>query len=355
MQLISWQMARLGSRFSLLFEPYYRRVMHSALGRLLDEPLDLMVGLVEPDGTERTLPFGKRGEPFHRPEQFERINSITYRGYSLAYHLRFEFNIHSVFYPQDEDLCLMPAFYLEMRVNPADNVRAAQSADVRPSSVRLLLRVARPQTQIHAQSTDGVGQIDLTYSNTTIARSATADAQPPTTAHASASVNVAERIVSLNRGAVVEDDGNGMTLELPVTEVGSGAKWRLVWGAYCGDNVLPAATGEGTDVGRFRYTDHLHSLDEVIGDAIEHRDDRLTRSRRFERVLEQAPLRRAQRHLVHQGFQNFLSNTFWCRQAKGKRGQATSSGEEGGLAPFSVEDAGKTSQSPGLSEAPIDR
>src|SRR5690554_2899334 len=108
MQLMSWMIARLGSRFGLLFEPYQRRVMHSALGRFLDRPLDLMVGLEEPDGTRRVLPFTTDGQLLTDPEQFERINSITFRGYSEKYNLRFEFNVHSVFYPQDERLCLLP-------------------------------------------------------------------------------------------------------------------------------------------------------------------------------------------------------------------------------------------------------
>ena len=50
MQLMTWPMGRLGSRFALLFEPARRRVLHSAVGRFLDRPLDLAVGLVEPGG-----------------------------------------------------------------------------------------------------------------------------------------------------------------------------------------------------------------------------------------------------------------------------------------------------------------
>ena len=73
MQSMTWTMSRLGSRFNLLFEPYKNRVMHSALGRFLDQPLDLMVGLVEPDGTQRVLPFTLKGEPLANPEQFERM------------------------------------------------------------------------------------------------------------------------------------------------------------------------------------------------------------------------------------------------------------------------------------------
>ena len=55
MQLMTWLLSRLGSRFALVFEPYRRRVLHAGLGRYHDLPLDLKVGFVEPDGTERVL------------------------------------------------------------------------------------------------------------------------------------------------------------------------------------------------------------------------------------------------------------------------------------------------------------
>jgi hypothetical protein len=308
---MSWQIARMGSRFSLFFEPHHRRVMHSALGRLLDRPLDLMVGMVEPDGTERALPFSRDGEPFYHAEQFERSNSITFRGYSPAYTLSYEFNVHSVFYPQDERLCLMPAIYLEIRINPAADIHRIETVRDRPSKVQLFLRIARPDTQVSASAPDGVAQIDLNYANALTIHRHDGQTDPPQPPPDAPSVSVAERIVSLNREAQPDPDGCGLTLELPVSEVGSGIKWRLVWGAYCADDVMAVASGDPNEHGRFRYTRYWSDLDAVMEDAVTNRDDRLARSRLFERAIEQAPLRMAQRHLVHQSFQSFLANTFW--------------------------------------------
>ena len=96
------------------------------MGRLLDRPMDLCVGMVEPDGTERTLPFTSIGKPLVNCEQFERFNSITYRGYSGKHNIRFELNIHSPFYPQDEKLCLLPVVYLEFRVHHVIHARWRQ-------------------------------------------------------------------------------------------------------------------------------------------------------------------------------------------------------------------------------------
>jgi len=284
--------------------------MHSALGRLLDEPLDLMVGIVEPDGTERVLPFSQAGQPFYNPEQFERLNSITFRGYSPAHRLRFEFNVHSVFYPRDEQLCLMPAIYLEMRVNPAEKIRDIAPATGRSTKVRLFLRIGRDDTTIRTSEADGLTSIDLSYRNSLAVRYCGHEAPPPQPD--APSVEASERIVSLNPEAEPEAGGNGLTIELPVSEVGSGIKWRLVWGAYCGDPIMSVATGNEQDDGRFRYTRYWDSLNSVMADAVEHRDERLARSRLFEKAIDQTPLRMAQRHVMHQAYQCFLANTFWC-------------------------------------------
>jgi hypothetical protein len=323
MQLMTWTMSRLGSRFNLLLEPYQRRVMHSALGRFLDAPLDLMVGMVDPDGVERVLPFTTRGVTLHNCEQFDRVNSITYRGYSEKYRLRFEFNIHSVFYPQDERLCTMPAFYLEMRANPVARVRWEPQQQPQPKSVTLFIRLRRPDTAIRAAVEDDRAAIDLTYENSLTPRM-TYTHETKADAPGERRVQVAERIVSLNQGCTASPEGDGLMLDIPVSPTGSGIKWRLVWGAFCGDPVLDVAPPDQPDdprIARFRYLRDWSSLDQVIHDAIHDRDENLAYSRRFEKVIEQTPMGQSQRHLINQSFQNWLSNTFWCdvepRQFKG--------------------------------------
>ncbi|NJL30765.1 MAG: hypothetical protein HC898_03565 [Phycisphaerales bacterium] len=234
---MTWTLGRLGSRFNLLLEPCQRRVMHSALGRFLDAPLDLMVGLVEPDGIERVLPLSTRGTPLLNCEQFARVNSITFRGFSENYGLRFEFNLHSVFYPQNEDLCTLPAFYLEMRVNPCSRVRWCVPKGSTPENVKLFIRLQRPDTRISASiDNDGLqGRIDLAYANRLEPVGDAVGSTPRREPRNSSMVNVLERIVSLTPGAVPDADGQGLTIDLPVTEEGSGIKWRLVWGAYVND------------------------------------------------------------------------------------------------------------------------
>ena len=323
MQLMSWTVARLGSRFQLLFEPHKRQIRHSALGRFLDQPVDLMVGLIEPDGTERVLPFSQRGSLLCNCEQFERLNSITYRGYSEKYRLRFEFNIHSVFYPQDEALCTMPAFYMEMRVTQSPNVRLLRPAGKRPGKVKMFIRLARPDTQIVATSDHG-GRIDLTYQCPTVPKSDDGVGHfGKPLKQEDCWVPAREQIASLNAGCTVDPDGRGLTYEMPVTEESSGTKWRLVWGAHCGEPVLRVNQDKKVRQARLLYASRLPNIEAVMKDAIDHRDDRLGHSRRFEKLFDQASLIVSQRHLICQTWHSFLSNTFWCQLDDGETGAVT--------------------------------
>ncbi len=318
MQLMTWNLGRLGSRFGLQFEPYNRRVMHSGLGRFLDKPLDLAVGLVEPDGQQRVLPFTMDSdhmgvEQFSNCEQFDRMNSITFRGYSERYRLRFEMNVHSVFYPQNELLSTMPAFYLELRVSPEKNFRNLEPVGPTPKEVELFIRVRRGDTQITAA--DGGLRLDYTVPLAPLdpwerpGESADRVAQAPV-------AQVHDRLVSLNPEAVPVPTGNGLTLKLPVTESSSGVKWRLVWASHCADPVLDIRHRGAVRPAWLRYTEHWADVDQVVDEALRTRDERLALSRRFEKLLEQAPLDAAERHLGHFSYQNFLCNTFWCTTAE---------------------------------------
>ncbi|MCC5827832.1 MAG: DUF4965 domain-containing protein [Phycisphaeraceae bacterium] len=322
MQLMTWTLSRFGSRFNLLMEPYRRRVMHSAVGRFLDQPMELMVGLVQPDGEERVMPFCSEGRLFYNCEQFERVNSVTYRGLCEKYRLRFEFNIHSVFYPQEEALCTIPAFYLEMRANPVDRIRWRQRFEKLPEKVRLFIRLRRPDTRItiHDEAGDaahGHGGIELDYKATMRpkrdAEAMLSDEPAVNEGEDVWSVACRERIVSLNPGVEAHPAGDGLVIDLPVSEADSGIKWRLVWGAHVDEPILHLRSrDESTREARFKYTRRWADLDAVMKDAIANRDQRLIQSRHFEKLIDVAALTASQRHLICQSFQSFNSNTWWC-------------------------------------------
>ena len=305
MQLMSWPIARMGSRFGFFFEPHKRRVMHGTLGRFLDRPMHLRVGLVEPDGTERILPFASDGKDLINCEQFERFNSITFRGYSPAAGVRFELNIHSPFYPQHEKLTILPAYFFEIRTTAVKHARWRRDTEA-AQSVEVFFEIERIGTQVSCHD----GEINLDYdSSLTMPRSDLRGTPRGDTFDPEKTVRCQERIESLNPGTRTTE--KGLRLMMPVTEEGSGRKWRMIWGGFCGENIMQVGDeGEVFDA-RFRYTEHWQNLDEVMQAAREKRDDHLILSRRFEKTLQQAPLDTNQEHLVNMGFQAWSANAFW--------------------------------------------
>ena len=322
---MTWQLARLGSRFGLLFEPYKQRVMHSAMGRFLDRPLDLCVGMVEPDGAERVLPFTQHGRPLVNCEQFERFNSITFRAYSENLGVRFELNLHAPFYPQDEKLCTMPVFYLECRVHHMVHARWRKQQHERAvDAVKLFIRLSRPDTEVAASDS----RIDLSYANHLTFNPDRGSPFPEKNLppREGPTVGVSERIVSLTPGAVATSQGDGLEITMPVTMPDSGLKWRLVWCAHVADPVMQVGRvcdavsekdgGSGKATARefdatFRYVDHWSTLDALVDDALATRDDHLAHSRRTEKLIQQAPLNLPQAHLLNQSWQSYLANTWW--------------------------------------------
>ena len=357
MQPMSWNLSRLGSRFGLLLEPHLNRVMHGATGRFLDQPLDLAVGLVDSEGRERLLPFtrdarrpampgapSEDAEPRQRPgsaggdrppplvfynvEQFDRLNSVTFRGYAEQERLRFEFNLHAPFYPQSRRLSITPAFYLEVRVHAVERIRKLRASHPVPEEVELFIRLKRPGTRLR----EGPNTLDLAY-DAPRGRSDGVAFGPDEASADQRMVTARERLISLNPDTHTWCEGStgGLNLRLPVTPPGSGTKWRLVWAAHVADPVLDVGrTGSNGQrlmcPAQFAYTDYYADVDAVATAAVQNRDDWLALSRLFERVVDQAPLDQAQQHLLNQSFQNYLLNTFWCTGRDASR-QADFNGE----------------------------
>lgn len=291
--------------------------MHSGLGRFFDAPLDLGVGIIEPDGNERVLPFTQHGKTLYNCEQNARMNSITFRGYSEQANLRFELNFHSPFYPQNERLCLLPVMYMELRVTWMDHIRWRSKKQPPLDKVKLFIRLNRPDTNITAND----GQIDLNYNvnldpkyiplddPTGDERSILADDFPR---ESLGQATIHERIQSINEEEQAEvyntEHGTGLILELPVTSSNSSKKWRLIWATHTNDNILNIYDQPAKP----RYMRYWDNINQVVERAIETRDENLLKSRFFEKTMEQSPMYRAHWHLTVMAFQSYLTNTFWC-------------------------------------------
>ncbi|MER3474018.1 MAG: hypothetical protein C4335_08285 [Armatimonadota bacterium] len=116
MNLFCTAVSRLGSRFTLVFEPYAKHVLHSALGRWIDLPLELTIGVQTEAGEVLALPFTREGTPFDAVEQELQMCGVRYTAHSVKYGIRATLEVTAPFYPHDVLLSTAPVFYFTLTV-----------------------------------------------------------------------------------------------------------------------------------------------------------------------------------------------------------------------------------------------
>lgn len=299
MNLFCTSVSRLGSRFTLLFDPYARHVLHSALGRWIDLPIELTIGIQTEEGEVIALPFTKEGTSFDAVEQDVRLCGVRYTAHSVKHGVRAVLEVVAPFYPHDVLISTAPLFYFTLSIQSQPRLFWTSC----PNPIqrgKLVVRVKR-----EGLNTAPVGNmlaIDYTLSRVLAdsgelvpAGDFLAGETPP---------HVQERIVPLVDGVSVEDGGISLPFDLTT---GEGATLRFAWCAYVSDPVLNVF---GKPM-RLLYARHFASIDEVVGFAKEREHENLRKTALVESLLDEASLSKSQLDLIRFSFQNFLLNSWW--------------------------------------------
>ncbi len=299
MNLFCTAVSRLGSRFTLVFDPYAKHVLHSALGRWIDLPLDLTIGIQSEEGEVVALPFTKEATPFDAVEEELRLCGVRYTAHSLKLGIRATLEVSAPFYPHDALTSTAPVFYFTLSVQPQP--RLFWSGCQNPiQRGRLVVRLTRDG--LSTKSAGDALAIDYTLSHVLAdsgelvpAGDFLASDSPP---------HVQERIVPLVDGVSVESNGISLPFDL---SRGEGNTLRFAWCAYVGDPVLNVF---GKPM-RFLYTRHFAGIDEVVRFAKERVEENLRKTALVESLLDEASLSKSQLDLIRFSFQNFLLNSWW--------------------------------------------
>lgn len=303
MNLHATPVSRLGSRFTLVFEPYAKHVLHSALGRWIDLPLDLILGVETEGGEVVALPFTREAAPFDAVEQELRLCGVHYTAHSVQYGLRLEVEITAPFYPQDARISTAPLFYFTLKVQPQSRLFWTSCRNPVQRG-RLVVRLKREGAKIDVAGDSLV--ITYLVSHTADERFSIRDftlGDTPPVAY--------ERIIPLTEGAEVEDSGLALPFDFLREEQ---ATLRLAWCAYVDQPVLEVF---GKPM-RFLYTRHFASADEVARFAQEEAETLLRKTDLVESLLDEASLSKSQLDLIRFSFQNFLLNSWWVVDEQGE-------------------------------------
>lgn len=291
--------SRLGSRFTLVFDPDARHVLHSALGRWLDFPTDCAIGVESEDGEVRALPFTRRFPLFEVTEQHLRLCGVSYTARSVALGIGLRADIVAPFYPRDEWASLAPLFVVRLEVFP----QGERVFWTTPSRVtqrgRVFLRLQRDGLHF----TPAHDRLKLGYS--VPKRVWQGERQPPTDwGRGEEAWWCEERLVPLAPGAELLDDGIAFRFDL---DDPARRRFELVWCAFVDEPVLTVFGQPASFKYRWLFTD----VDAVADFAVRHRDELLSKTQTMENLLDEAGLTKAQADLIRFAFQNFLLNSWW--------------------------------------------
>lgn len=306
MALMSTCLARLGSRFSITFDPNRREIDYGTLGLLCQQKAGLVVG-IEQDGRTEILPLAAGGSDFFCVDQFLTMTSLRFEARSRNLGIALSVTITAPFWPRDEKTSLVPAYLFDCTVRKLDSVRwrRPQETVSRKGSLILGLRLpgAKPAVRKGALVYDypvlacdvfrtGEGGADREYR----------DDRRKTTLHGTSR----DILLPLKGPWRVRGETLAGSYDC------SGADTAITFSAsligYCGD-ALFERFGAALPL---KYTAFWSRAEEVAEFVRQNADALREKSRSFDRLFAHDGLPAATRDLMAVSFQSYLLCSLWA-------------------------------------------
>jgi hypothetical protein len=298
MELMATAVGRLGSRFSLVFDPDAKQILHSALGRWLDFPTDLAIGVRSEDEVVRALPFTRRFPHFEIVEQRLTFCGVKYIARSWDLGLTLKTEVVAPFYPRDEWTSVAPLFFIRLEVQPQERIfwRPAERSVRRGQVFVRLQRANLHLTQAH-------DRLKINYSVPKVLWKGERE-RPEDLGESEELWWCDERVVPISPNAELLDDGIAFQFDL---DDPSRCRFDLVWCAFVDEPVLKVFGQPASFKYRWLFTD----VEAVADFACRHFDELLAKANQMDELLSNSGLTKTQADLIRFSFQNFLLNTWW--------------------------------------------
>ena len=289
------QLGRLGSRWTLTFRPRDQAVWASPLGRFYDQPFSLRVALVHGDHAVG-LPFDPAVTPAATLRQTLGPASLRFEAPQVCFGLDLAVDIVAPFYPQDELTSGIPVFLLDVRVT-----RSADGGVPLPDS--LALEVAFLPRTTGSRACDERAVLFHTVFGPApdhvqgLAADETGDGQ--------------EGTVALWAAGAHEPSADGV-FAIPLRREQTAATFMLIGHA-------PGPVLRVHDVPHaFRYVERFPTVSAVADYVTGHEADLRAKTALFERCITASSLGASAVALISQGWQGYLTNTWWTAPVDGR-------------------------------------
>ncbi len=313
MPLMTRNLSTFGSRFSVILDPYHRRIKHGVLGMFLERESELICG-VEADGSPGSyLPFSDHDNQFDAVYASTTMNSITYHcintqdGYDLIC------SFTSPFSPDDEQLMIAPFFYIDVSVKRRTRPHNLTGVKRNIGAGRLRFGLIGEGLQTISQ-----GQaVDLQYDVHTSSRFVQGDFARTLQLSLMKDGEQVDRFTNEERlwceHGPSEPSG---IFDLPFN-LDEQDEWTFhyIWTAYNSDDFI---TVKGVPH-RLLYTSSFHSMDDIITYAQANRQLLMTKSQFYDETIEASSLSRSWKDFIGFTFQSYKLNTLYAVDASGSK------------------------------------
>ncbi len=298
MELMATVVGRLGSRFSLVFDPDAKQVLHSALGRWLDFPTDLAIGVKSEEDVVRALPFTRRFPHFEIIEQQLTFCGVKYVARSWDLGLTLKTEVIAPFYPHDEWASVAPLFFIRLEVQPQERI-FWRPADRLVRRGQVFIRLQRDNLHL----TQAHDRLKINYSVPKVLWRGERE-RPKDLGEGEELWWCDERLVPISSNAELLDDGIAFNFDL---DDPTKCRFDLVWCAFVDEPVLTVFGQPASFKYRWLFTD----VEAVADFACRHFDELLAKANQMDELLSNSGLTKSQADLIRFSFQNFFLNTWW--------------------------------------------
>jgi xylan 1,4-beta-xylosidase len=276
-------LGKFGSRIAVDFQPQFRRVAFSPMGRFDDRALETTIG-VRYGGALRVLPLTKRRDVFESIEQRITPTRVSYTCTSSRFPFGVRITWTAPFCPRDEKLTTAPFLYLDVEIdNPS---RRAYDAEVVVSLPIDDKDEPQPWPAFRGVSLERVDAGRRTFQGLAVLDRDDAD---------------------------VRVDGAELTIPIHAGRFATGAR-RFALVGWVGDPVLDVRGVPN----RFLYTKLFDGPDAVAAWARDERKTILERSALFDSTVTETGAPEALRNLVSFAFQSLAPNGWLCVDDAGR-------------------------------------
>ncbi|MFP4354403.1 MAG: glutaminase domain-containing protein [Phycisphaerae bacterium] len=308
MPLMSTCLGRLGSRYSIILDPFRKKFHYGTAGLMTQKAAQLIVTCTDESGHVARLPLSAGKGKFDIVDQTTTPTSVTYYGYSVRLGIALEMTITAPFWPHDEKTSLVPAYIVELEVKKLGRFRWEKPHPEATGRGTLRFGIKLPGADV----LDVDGALEMRYEVKVPRRESSAEggqtwllsdkARKTRTTGSST-----DRILPLKGPWQVDAAGGVLQVDYDIARK-TDQVFRLAMVGFMPDAMFERF-GQAMPL---KYTHLFKNIDAACNYVKRNANMLLEKAGAFDTIFTESSLPKSVVDLTGLSFQSYLMNTMWC-------------------------------------------